>query len=323
MVRNTEKLMEVFIEGLPIEGTITASKPQTLKEAINIAQRLMDQIIKRGSMQGTSDHTRQFDDRRNSNKNNNYPNNCVNNYQNNRNNNSNRDNDHRPCTVKCNSYNKVGHLTRNYKNKGPTTRSNQQPVLVICHACEEKGHYANQCPKTNNNACGRTYLLRDKNAHRDPNVVTYTTYEIEMANGNLVGTNTVIQGCTLTLLNQPFEINFMPIKLGSFDVVIGMDWSSKYHAKIICDEKVIHIPIDAQVMEKKSNEKGLEDIPVVREFLKVFPKELPGLPPVHQVEFQIELTEALFDQVLRPGELLSYLLKRKMDLPGCVSITES
>ncbi|GKA12955.1 putative reverse transcriptase domain-containing protein [Tanacetum coccineum] len=85
----------------------------------------------------------------------------------------------------------------------------------------------------------------------------------------------------------------MPIKLGSFDVVIGMDWLSKYHARIICDEKVIHIPINGEtliirVMEKKSDEKRLEDIPVVREFSKVFPKNLPGLPPVRQVEFQID-----------------------------------
>ncbi|GJW17933.1 putative reverse transcriptase domain-containing protein [Tanacetum coccineum] len=36
----------------------------------------------------------------------------------------------------------------------------------------------------------------------------------------------------------------MPIKLGSFDVVIGMDWLSKYHTKILCDEKVVHIPIN-------------------------------------------------------------------------------
>ncbi|GKA98821.1 putative reverse transcriptase domain-containing protein [Tanacetum coccineum] len=49
-----------------------------------------------------------------------------------------------------------------------------------------------------------------------------TFYDIEMADGNLVSTNTVIKGCTLTLLNQPFEIDLMPIKLGSFDVVIGL-----------------------------------------------------------------------------------------------------
>ncbi|GJW67148.1 putative reverse transcriptase domain-containing protein [Tanacetum coccineum] len=76
--------------------------------------------------------------------------------------------------------------------------------------------------------------------------------------------------------------------------VIGMDWLSKYHARIICDEKVIHIPINGEtliirVMEKKSDEKRLEDIPVVREFPKVFPEDLPGLPPVRQVEFQIDL----------------------------------
>nr|GEX69788.1 retrotransposon protein, putative, Ty3-gypsy subclass [Tanacetum cinerariifolium] len=81
-----------------------------------------------------------------------------------------------------------------------------------------------------------------------------------------------------------------------FDVFIGMDWLSKYHAKIICDEKFIHIPIEdktliirAQVIEKKSDEKRLENIPVVREFPDVVPEELPGLPPVHQVEFQIDL----------------------------------
>nr|GEY82494.1 hypothetical protein [Tanacetum cinerariifolium] len=192
------------IRQLVVDRPVTASKLQTLEEAINIAQRLMDQIIKRGSMQGTSDHKWKFDDRRNSNNNNNYPNNHNNNYQNSRNNNNNRNNDYRQqqnrrpetfrsytatptensrytgnrllckkctlhhtgsCTVKCNTCNKVGHLTRNCKNKGQATRSNQQPVSVICHVCGEKGHYANQYPKINNNAHGRTYLLRDKNAH--------------------------------------------------------------------------------------------------------------------------------------------------------------
>ncbi|GJY10108.1 retrotransposon protein, putative, ty3-gypsy subclass [Tanacetum coccineum] len=58
------------------------------------------------------------------------------------------------------------------ETKGPATRSNLQPIYVTCHACGEKGHYKNQCPKANNSAHGRAYLLRDKNAHQDPNVVT-------------------------------------------------------------------------------------------------------------------------------------------------------
>ncbi|GJQ92712.1 reverse transcriptase domain-containing protein, partial [Tanacetum coccineum] len=67
-----------------------------------------------------------------------------------------------------------------------------------------------------------------------------------------------------------------------------------YHARIICDEKIVHIPIDdetliIQVTKKNSNEKRLEDIPVVREFLEVFPEDLHGLSLVHQVEFQIDL----------------------------------
>ncbi|GKC42267.1 reverse transcriptase domain-containing protein [Tanacetum coccineum] len=81
-----------------------------------------------------------------------------------------------------------------------------------------------------------------------PPITLDTTYDIEMADGNPVGTNTIIQGCTLILLNQPFKIDLMPIKLGSFDVVIGMDWLSKYHARIIYDKKVVHIPINGETL---------------------------------------------------------------------------
>nr|GFA67260.1 reverse transcriptase domain-containing protein [Tanacetum cinerariifolium] len=277
MVPNNEKLMEVFISGLPrsIKGNVTASKPQTLEEAINIAQRLMDQVTKHKSIQGTNDHKQKFEDKRNISSNNNYRNN-YHNICNNRMNDSRQQQNKRLETFR--SY--VATPTENCGYIGnhplwPATESNLQPVSVICHAYEGKGHYRSQCSKTNINANGRTYLLWDKNAHQDSNVVTGTfllnhdpartlfdsgadrsfvsisfasmlnipsitldtTYNIEMADGNLISTNTIIQGCTLTLLNQPFEIDLMPIKLSSFDVVISMDWLSKYHAKIICDVK--------------------------------------------------------------------------------------
>ncbi|GJX88269.1 reverse transcriptase domain-containing protein [Tanacetum coccineum] len=319
MVPDFKKIMEVFIGGLAqsIEGNVTASKPKTLEEAINIAQRLLDQNRRQETFRSyvvTLTANNGYIGNRTLCKK------CTLHHTG-------------PYTIKCNTCNKVGHLTKNCRNKGAATGSNLLLVTVTYHACGEKGHYANQCRKTtNNNAQGRAYMLRDRNTHQDPNVVTGmlflnqhlarvlfdsradksfvsislasmlnippitidTFYNIEMADGNLVSTNTIIQGATLTLLNQPFEIDLMPIKLDSFDVVIGMDWLSKYHARIICDEKVIHIPINGEtliirVMEKKSDEKRLEDIPVVREFPKVFPEDLPGLPPVHQVEFQIDL----------------------------------
>ncbi|GJW36421.1 reverse transcriptase domain-containing protein [Tanacetum coccineum] len=106
MVPNNEKLLEAFIGGLPrsIEGNVTASKPQTLEEAINISQRLMDQIIKRDSMQETNNHKRKLEDKRNTiDNNNNYPkyhnnNNHFNNHKNdnyqNNHNNHNRNNDY-------------------------------------------------------------------------------------------------------------------------------------------------------------------------------------------------------------------------------------
>ncbi|GKF29393.1 hypothetical protein Tco_0095735 [Tanacetum coccineum] len=173
MVPVYEKMIEVFIEGLPrsIEGNVTASKPQTLEEAINIAQRLMDQVTKHTPVQVSSDHKRKFDNRRTLN-NNNYHNTNTNNRYNNHQPQQNRRQEavkayattpaknsryagnlplcrrcvlHHtgPCTVKCNTCNKVGHLTKNYRNKGPATGSNLLPVTVTCHACGEKGHYAN------------------------------------------------------------------------------------------------------------------------------------------------------------------------------------
>nr|GEU71603.1 putative reverse transcriptase domain-containing protein [Tanacetum cinerariifolium] len=86
-----------------------------------------------------------------------------------------------PYTIRFRVCNKVGYLTKNCINKEPATGSNLQPVSVICHACGEKGHYRSQCSKTNINANGRTYLLRDKNAHQDPNVVTGTQLDISTA----------------------------------------------------------------------------------------------------------------------------------------------
>ncbi|GJS11165.1 hypothetical protein Tco_0367961 [Tanacetum coccineum] len=80
----SNKLMEAFIGGLPqsIEGNVTASKPQTLEEAINISQRLMDQIIKRDSVQETNDHKQKLEDKGNIINNNNYQNNYNNNNRN-------------------------------------------------------------------------------------------------------------------------------------------------------------------------------------------------------------------------------------------------
>ncbi|GJR95065.1 reverse transcriptase domain-containing protein [Tanacetum coccineum] len=205
MVPNTEKLLEAFIKGLlrSIEGNVTTLKPQTLEEAINIAQRLMDQ----GRAYMLRDRN-------------------------------------------AHQYSKV--VTGMFL-------LNQYLARVLFDSKADKNFIS-------------TSLASMLNISP---ITIDTFYDIEMDDGNLVSTNTIIQGCTLTMLNQSFKIDLMPIKLGSFDIVIGMDWLSKYHAKILCDKKVVHIPIDNETLiirgdrikeKKKSDEKRLEDIPVVREF---------------------------------------------------------
>nr|GEV69486.1 hypothetical protein [Tanacetum cinerariifolium] len=132
-----------------------------------------------------------------------------------------------------------------------------------------------------------------------------TSYAVELADGRISVTNVVLRGCTLGLLGHPFVIDLMHVELGRFNIIIGMDWLGKYHALIVCDENVIRIPYGEEVLiirgddcdggitsnkaEDKSKEKLLEDVSIVREFLEVFPEDLPGLPPARQVEFQIDL----------------------------------
>nr|GFA21511.1 putative reverse transcriptase domain-containing protein [Tanacetum cinerariifolium] len=170
----------------------------------------------------------------------------------------------------------------------------------------------------------RSFVLTTFNALLDVAPSTLdTSNAVELADGRVSEINIVLRGCMLGLLGHSFNIDLMPVELGCFDVIIGMDWLAKYHALIVCDEKVVRIPYEDEVLiirgdnydggsklntisctktqkyiqkgyqvylaqvtskkaEDKSEEKRLEDVPIVREFSKVFPEDLPGLPPARQ-----------------------------------------
>ncbi|GJW63511.1 putative reverse transcriptase domain-containing protein [Tanacetum coccineum] len=72
--------------------------------------------------------------------------------------------------------------------------------------------------------------------------------DVELADGRIIWVNTLIRGCTLNFLNHPFTIDLMPVEMGSFDVIIGMDWLSKYHAIIVCDEKLVRVPFGNEIL---------------------------------------------------------------------------
>ncbi|GKB35820.1 putative reverse transcriptase domain-containing protein [Tanacetum coccineum] len=182
-----------------------------------------------------------------------------------------------PCTVKCRSCGKIGHLTRDCKPAVPAAVNQRAPVvnqrIATCFECGRQGYFKKDCPKLKNQnhgnkpvipeAIGKAYTIGRGNANPGSNVVT----------------------------GHPFNIDLMPVELGSFDIIIGdrSDKGKKSTLSIIsCTktqkymEKGCQVFL-AQVTKKetkvKSKEKRLEDVPIVRKFLEVFPEYFPGLPP--------------------------------------------
>ncbi|XP_023758469.1 uncharacterized protein LOC111906913 [Lactuca sativa] len=150
------------------------------------------------------------------------------------------------------------------------------------------------------------------------------TFMVEMANGKNETTNEIFIGCMLTLNNHSFQINLMPVTIGSFDVIISMDWLSPnsilcvtrrsssftylndetliiYGDKLSANlrliscikaQKCLHKKnpaFVAHVVDKEKEESDIKDIPKVRDFPDVFPEDLLGIPPNQQVKFRINL----------------------------------
>ncbi|GJR75805.1 putative reverse transcriptase domain-containing protein [Tanacetum coccineum] len=227
-----------------------------------------------------------------------------------------------PESVKIDAY--IRGLSENIKGKVTSSRpTNLSEAMRMVHKLMEqklqarkeremegnkRRHTRNHCPKKNKpqggNTSGRAYVIKDadKFSHLidiNPDRLD-VSYEVELADGKVVSTNMVLRGCTLNLVNHLFKIDLMPIELGAFDVIIGMYWLAERDAVIFCGKKVVRIPCENKTLivegekdvcgisdEKKSKEKRLEDVSVIRDFPEVFPDDLPGLPPPRQVEFRI------------------------------------
>ncbi|GJW60482.1 putative reverse transcriptase domain-containing protein [Tanacetum coccineum] len=86
------------------------------------------------------------------------------------------------------------------------------------------------------------------------------SYAVELADGRTSETNTVLRGCTLGLLGHPFNIDLMLIDLGSFDVIIGMDWLAKNPAVIVCDEKIVRISYGNEILIGEKEETAFQTL---------------------------------------------------------------
>nr|GEV98343.1 reverse transcriptase domain-containing protein [Tanacetum cinerariifolium] len=143
-----------------------------------------------------------------------------------------------PCTQKCHKCNKLGRFARDCRSSGSANVVNAQrnngenPKGNGCFECGTIRHFKRDCPKLKNkdgekgNAPGWVYAMGNAEKRgntsmdSDSNVVTGNSYDVELADGKIVGIDTIMRGYTLNFLNHPFNIDLMPVELGSFDPAI-------------------------------------------------------------------------------------------------------
>ncbi|GKB69123.1 putative reverse transcriptase domain-containing protein [Tanacetum coccineum] len=184
-------------------------------------------------------------------------------HQRNNNNNRNRNNNYHQ------QQNRRQETARAYA-AAPTENRGYAGNLPKCNRCNF--HHSGRCPPKCQK-CQRNWTLeKDWNQHNEgARARAYVVVENPQQNPNVV-------------------TDLLPTRLGSFDVIVGMDWLSYHRAVIDCYEKI-------------ADEKKLDDIRVVRDFLEVFPYDLSGLPPVREIEFRIDLIPGASPVVKSPYRL--------------------
>nr|GFB42303.1 hypothetical protein [Tanacetum cinerariifolium] len=185
-----------------------------------------------------------------------------------------------PCRPKCTNCKRAGYIARDCRNQAANPNYNNNnnnwratvayQAVPTCFECglrvitreiaRGRNPDANVVTGTFllNNHCA--LILFDTGADKsfvstafssliniNPSTLDYS-YDVELADGKIIRVNTIIRGCTLNLLNRPFNIDLMPVELGSFDVIVGMDWLKMYHAVIVCDEKIVRVPFENETL---------------------------------------------------------------------------
>ncbi|GJT77472.1 putative reverse transcriptase domain-containing protein [Tanacetum coccineum] len=323
MVPEEEDRVEKFIRGLPdnIQGNVIAAEPTRLQDVVRIANNLMDQKLKGYVVRNVENKRR-----------------LNNNYRNNRG----QQPPHKRQNTRGQNVARAYLDGNNEKNgyKGTLPFSNRtsgqdcrfvmtvstQGTLgpnhgvIMCFECSAQGHYQKDYPTSRTKTMGtsksadRSFVSNTFSALLDiiPSALD-VIYVVELADGRTLKTNTVLRGCTLGLLGHPFDIDLMPIDLGSFNVIIGIDWLAKNHAVIVCHEKIVRIPYGNKILivqgdksnkEKKSTLSIISCVKAQKYMEKeVFPEDLPGLPPIRQVEFQIDLVPGVAPVARAPYKL--------------------
>ncbi|GJW99229.1 putative reverse transcriptase domain-containing protein [Tanacetum coccineum] len=301
LVTLESRMIERYVYGLApqIRGMVAATEPKTMQKAVQISGALTDEAVRNGSIKkvekrGNVGETSKDKNGRDDNKRTRTGNvfattvnpvgrenmgtwsKCTtcNSY-------------HAPggpCRT-CFNYNRPSHLAKDCRGvpRNVNHVNARNPTVRACYECGSTDHVRSACPRLNR------------------------AQEPEGNRPNQVAANNGGQGRG----NQGNQARGRAFMLGAEEarqdpnIMMGMDWLSNYKAKIIFHEKVVRIPLpDGKVlrvvgerpeekarllMSAKASDKKQEEIVVVRDFPKVFPDDLSGLPPIREIEFWIEL----------------------------------
>ncbi|GJU23957.1 putative reverse transcriptase domain-containing protein [Tanacetum coccineum] len=296
MVPEEEDRVEKFIGGLPynIQGNVIATEPTRLQDVVRIANNLMDQKLKGYAMKNTK-NKRKFNNSQKDNRGQQPPNKRQN-VCTVRCGKCNKVGDlTRDCKVTNSTTSTQKGQIVNQRVLTCFECGRQGYYRSDCPKLKGQNH-GNKVGNKNGvgEARGKSYVLGGGDANPDSNVVkgtfllnnhyasmifdsgadqsfvstTFSTllditldtldvsYVVELADERIFETNTILRGCTLGLLGHPFNINLIPVELGSFDVIIGIDWLANHHAVIVCDEKIVRIPYGDEVLIVQGDRDG-------------------------------------------------------------------
>ncbi|GKC64237.1 retrovirus-related pol polyprotein from transposon TNT 1-94, partial [Tanacetum coccineum] len=251
------RVVEKFIGGLPdnIQGNVIAAEPTRLQDAVRIANNLMDQKLKEYAVKNAKNKRRLEGH---------YRNEC-------------------PKLKNQNRGNKAGKKTEEARGKAYVLGVGEAnpDSNVVTGMFLLNNHYASMLF---NSGAGQSFVSTTFSTLLDITPDTLDiSYAVELADRRISETNIVLSGCTLGLLGHPFNIDLILVELGSFDVIIGMDWLANHHAVIVYDEKIMQIPYadeeNGVTRPKKYSELSATEAPQANYDITATNIILQGLPP--------------------------------------------
>nr|GFA96457.1 putative reverse transcriptase domain-containing protein [Tanacetum cinerariifolium] len=239
-----------------------------------------------------------------------------------------------PCSPKCHNCNKIGHSVSDCRSVANTNNANNQRGTELgqkptCYECGVRGHFRRECPKLKNNnnhgnqgrrnnASARVYAVGRAGTDPDANIITDLMH-VELGSFDAIismdwlAKYQAVIVCAEKIVRIPWGNETLIIHgYGSNQgnatrlSIISCTKTEKYVKKGF---SIFLAHITTKEVEDKSKKKRLEDVPIVRDFPEVFPKDLPGLPSIRPVEFQIDLVPGAAPVVRAPYRLAPFEMK--------------